>query len=136
MCLSADCLKTLEPLATLAPKIDMFLKGRVMASLSLARKSGHVVAGQDDVEACYHAGRGVRNVVVAEDAGKTTARLAQKWAEKLDVFRLLDKDTLGQSLGFGSCSVVGLSGKAVGTKIELKRYAQWQETQGKVTHER
>ncbi|MDE0724228.1 MAG: hypothetical protein OSB62_05960 [Alphaproteobacteria bacterium] len=135
VCLNTSCLSELEKGEELPHKIDSFLKKQVCSALGLARKSGHIVAGQDDVDACFKSGKGIKCVVVAGNAGASTQRLSRKWLEKLDVFYLLDKDTLGWSLGFTSCSVVGINVKAKNARAELKRYAEWNDTR-KVINER
>jgi len=129
VCLNRACLESLEKGESLPHKVDGFLLEKVKKSISMARKSGHIIVGQDEVDLAFKSGRGVALVIIAENAGNSVQRLSQKWAEKLDVFHLLDKDALGECLGFGECSVLGLSFKAKSARTEIRRYVKWQQTQ-------
>lgn len=79
--------------------------------LSLAKKGGNLVAGEEKVGAACHKGR-VRLLLCASDASDNVLRRARGWAESGGVPLLqpdVDKDALGTALGRPVCALVGVT---------------------------
>ena len=111
--------------------IDMLIqqiRGRIVSLLGMARKSGQIVSGSNQVlETLGDPGR-VALVLLAEDVSEGIAAKVSAKAAAAGVVcrRLLDKGQIGQLTGKGERSVVafvrGRLGEAVG--IELVRYTE------------
>jgi ribosomal protein L7Ae-like RNA K-turn-binding protein len=79
--------------------------------LSLAKKGGNIIAGEEQVGmACRH-GK-VRLLVVAADTAGHTARRADSWAETMEVPLLrvpFSREEMGEALGKPVCALAGLT---------------------------
>ncbi|MBO2526930.1 MAG: hypothetical protein CW335_01935 [Clostridiales bacterium] len=106
-------------------------RDRSLGLLSLSRKGGNIVLGEEQVGAMARAGR-ARLVLLATDAGPHTYRRAKSFVAGTaqPLLQLgYDKDTLGDALGTTSCAIaaitdVRLAQAFVKTLGEPEKYAQ------------
>ena len=106
-------------------------KNKTLGLLSISRKGGNVVYGEETVGAVTRAGRG-RLVILASDAGGHTLRRAKSFvagtAQPL-ITLSFTKDELGTALGTTSCAIcavtdVRLAQALVKTLGDEEKYAQ------------
>ena len=87
------------------------LQNKSLGLLSISRKGGNVVYGEEQVAAVTRAGRG-RLVLVAKDAGGHTLRRGKSFvAGTAQPLLVLDfsKDDLGTALGTTSCAIAAIT---------------------------
>lgn len=104
---------------------------RRLGLLSIAKKGGNIVLGEEQVGAVARAGR-ARLILLAQDAGAHTYRRAKSFVAGTPqpVLQLsYDKDTLGDALGTTACAIaaitdVRLAQAFVKTLGEPEKYAE------------
>ena len=87
------------------------LQNKSLGLLSISRKGGNVVYGEEQVAAVTRAGRG-RLVLIAKDAGGHTLRRGKSFvAGTAQPLLVLDfsKDDLGTALGTTSCAIAAIT---------------------------
>lgn len=104
------------------------IRERIISLLGMARKSANAVAGSNLVLSALGGHGRIALVLLAEDVSDGIADKVLGKAEmmKIPCFRLLNKDFMGQVMGKGERSVVGLvtGPLAAAIQIELIRYKQ------------
>lgn len=97
------------------------LKKKLLASLSLAKKSGLSVLGLEKVKEVYHNGK-IATVFLASDAGGDVTKRMHSW--DVGICNELSKDDLSHALGGENISLVGLLDKPQieNVKIAWERY--------------
>tara|TARA_R110000868_G_scaffold262401_2_gene521091 strand:- start:70202 stop:70765 length:564 start_codon:yes stop_codon:yes gene_type:complete len=97
------------------------LKKKLVASLSLAKKSGLTVLGLEKVKEIYHKGN-IATVFLAGDAGGDVTKRVHSW--EVGVCSELLKDELSHALGGENISLVGLLDKpqVENVKVAWERY--------------
>ena len=86
-------------------------ENRALNLLSLAKKGGNLVTGEEGVGAACHRGR-VRLIICACDASENAARRARGWAESCNVPYIrsdITKEALGAALGKAVCALAGIT---------------------------
>ncbi|MFT7144352.1 MAG: putative RNA-binding protein YlxR (DUF448 family) [Alphaproteobacteria bacterium] len=98
-----------------------FLKKKLVASLSMAKKSGLSVLGLEKVKEVYHKGS-IATVFLASDAGGDVTKRVYSW--DVGTCNELSKDDLSQALGGENISLVGLLDKPQieNVKVAWERY--------------
>ena len=105
-------------------------QNRSLGLLSIAKKGGNIVVGEEQVGAVARAGR-ARLMILASDAGDHTCRRAKSFVTGTPQPMLqvsFDKDTLGDALGTKVCAIavitdVRLAQAFVKTLGEPEKYA-------------
>lgn len=105
-------------------------QNRSLGLLSIAKKGGNIVVGEEQVGAVARAGR-ARLMILASDAGDHTYRRAKSFVAGTPQPLLqvpFDKDTLGDALGTKVCAIavltdVRLAQAFVKTLGEPEKYA-------------
>lgn len=105
-------------------------QNRSLGLLSIAKKGGNIVVGEEQVGAVARAGR-ARLMILASDAGDHTYRRAKSFVAGTTQPLLqvpFDKDTLGDALGTKVCAIavltdVRLAQAFVKTLGEPEKYA-------------
>ena len=86
-------------------------ENRAVNLLSLAKKGGNLVTGEEGVGAACHRGK-VRLIICACDASENAARRARGWAESCNVPCIrpdITKEALGAALGKAVCALAGIT---------------------------
>ena len=87
-------------------------ENRALSLLSLAKKGGNLVTGEEGVGAACHRGK-VRLIICACDASENAARRARGWAESCSVPCVrpegITKQALGAALGKAVCALAGIT---------------------------
>lgn len=87
-------------------------ENRALNLLSLAKKGGNLVTGEEGVGAACHRGK-VRLIICACDASENAARRARGWAESCSVPCVrpegITKQALGAALGKAVCALAGIT---------------------------
>ncbi len=86
-------------------------RDKSLGLLSIAKKGGNIVLGEEQVGAVARAGR-ARLILLAADAGAHTYRRAKSFIAGTPQPMLqlsYDKDTLGDALGTTSCAIAAIS---------------------------
>ena len=89
----------------------MMSENRAVNLLSLAKKGGNLVTGEEGVGAACHRGK-VRLIICAKDASENAARRARGWSESCNVPYIrpdITKEVLGAALGKAVCVLAGVT---------------------------